>query len=158
MRPTTPLSAPRNKIDSMPLSSHPQGRRDQPTSRRSRRRRGPTGSPSWPQRPPRPCGRPKDSPSGVHPPTSLISQAPQRRPSSTKHSWIISFLAIQLGSPIPSCSRSGNASRWHGTRLAGPLPAPPRHRPQGPTQSLTRFGKGCTAWPLTSSTTFWPSW
>jgi len=142
----------------MPLSSHPQGRRDQPTSRRSRRRKGPTGPPSWPQRPPRPCGRPKDSPSGVPPPASLISQAPQRRPSSTKRSLIISFLAIRLGSQTPSCSRSENASRWHRTRSAGPLPAPPRHRPQGPTRSLTRFGKGCTVWPLTSSTTFWPPW
>ena len=53
-------------------------------------------------------------------PVSLISQAPQRRPSSTKGFMTISSLANQPGSPTPSCSRSGNASRWHRTRLAGP--------------------------------------
>jgi len=57
---------------------------------------------------------------GRPPPVSLISQAPRGRPSSTKRSLTISSVANQPGSPTPSCSRSGNAFRWHQTRLAGP--------------------------------------
>jgi len=53
-RPTTTLSAPRSEAVSMPPSSPPQGRPDLPISQPSRRQRGTSCPPSWPQRPPRP--------------------------------------------------------------------------------------------------------